>query len=141
MPKRAKDYAGLQKRKKKSTSRVEFIRGVWEAGTADGMEIPRIARVYAAGTTFDLFARIRLLAHVVRLQACWLYSERMDVERIINEIESLERLFVAPDKRPLNRSDLSAANRRHDEMLAHSPWFKLWQRYGVCCRQEPRCSD
>jgi hypothetical protein len=61
----------------------------------------------------------------------------MDVERIINEIESLERLFVAPDKRPLNTSDLTAANRRHDEMLAHSPWFKLWQRYGVCCRQEP----
>jgi hypothetical protein len=29
-----------------------------------------------------------------------------------------------------------AANRRHDEMLAHSPWFRLWQQYGVCCRYE-----
>jgi hypothetical protein len=29
-----------------------------------------------------------------------------------------------------------AANRRHDEMLAHSPWFRLWNRYGVCCRSE-----
>jgi hypothetical protein len=25
------------------------------------------------------------------------------------------------------QSDISAANRRHDEMLAHSPWFRLWQ--------------
>jgi hypothetical protein len=21
-------------------------------------------------------------------------------------------------------------------MLAHSPWFRLWQSYGVCCRSE-----
>jgi hypothetical protein len=38
--------------------------------------------------------------------------------------------------RPLSPSDISAANRRHDETLAHSPWFRLWQRYGVCCRTE-----
>jgi len=25
-------------------------------------------------------------------------------------------------------SDLAAANRRHDDMLEHSPWFRLWQR-------------
>jgi hypothetical protein len=42
-----------------------------------------------------------------------------------------------PDTRTLSPSDLAAANRRHDEMLAHSPWFRLWQRYGVCCRPEP----
>jgi hypothetical protein len=41
-----------------------------------------------------------------------------------------------PDTRPLGLNDLAAANRRHDEMLAHSPWFRLWQRYGVCCRTE-----
>jgi hypothetical protein len=46
-------------------------------------------------------------------------------------------MFEAPDTRPLSSSDLKAANRRHDEMLAHSPWFRLWQRYGVCCRTEP----
>jgi hypothetical protein len=28
------------------------------------------------------------------------------------------------------------ANRGHDEMLAQSPWFRLWQRYGICCRGE-----
>jgi hypothetical protein len=61
----------------------------------------------------------------------------MDVERIIDDIEQLQEMFEAPDIRPLSVSDISAANRRHDEMLAHSPWFQLWQRYGVCCRTEP----
>ena len=61
----------------------------------------------------------------------------MDVERTINEIEQLREMFEAPDIRPLSASDISAANRRHDEMLAHSPWFQLWQRYGVFCRTEP----
>jgi hypothetical protein len=60
----------------------------------------------------------------------------MDVERIIDDIKRLERIFEVPDMRPLSPSDISAANRRHDEMLAHSPWFRLWQRYGVCCRTE-----
>jgi hypothetical protein len=60
----------------------------------------------------------------------------MDVEQIISEIERLEDIFAVPDTRPLSPSDLSAANRRHDEMLAHSPWFRLWQHYGVCCRHE-----
>jgi hypothetical protein len=60
----------------------------------------------------------------------------MDVERIITEIEHLERIFAVPDTRPLGPNDISAANRRHDEMLAHSPWFKLWQQYGICCRSE-----
>jgi hypothetical protein len=60
----------------------------------------------------------------------------MDVERTINEIEQLREMFEAPDIRPLTASDISAANRRHDEKLAHSPWFQLWQRYGLCCRTE-----
>jgi len=60
----------------------------------------------------------------------------MDVERIIEDIEQLEEMFEAPDIRPLSASDVSAANRRHDEMLANSPWFKLWQHFGVCCRPE-----
>jgi hypothetical protein len=65
-----------------------------------------------------------------------LYCWRMDVERIIDDIEKLQEMFEAPDIRPLSASDISAANRRHDEMNAHSPWFRLWQRYGVCCRLE-----
>jgi hypothetical protein len=60
----------------------------------------------------------------------------MDVERIIDEIEQLQEMFEAPDIRPLSASDISAANRRHDEMLAQSPWFRLWQHFGVCCRPE-----
>jgi len=60
----------------------------------------------------------------------------MNVERIINEIEQLQEMFEAPDIRPLNASDISAANRRHDESLAYSPWFRLWQSYGVCCRSD-----
>jgi hypothetical protein len=62
--------------------------------------------------------------------------EGMDAEQANAEIEWLERIFAVPDSRPLSLSDLSAANRRHDEMHAHSPWFRLWQRYGVCCRPE-----
>jgi hypothetical protein len=60
----------------------------------------------------------------------------MDAEQTIAEIEQLERIFAAPDARPLSASDLSAANRRHDEQQASSPWFRLWRRYGVCCRSE-----
>jgi len=60
----------------------------------------------------------------------------MDTEQTIAEIECLEGIYAAPDTRPLNASDLMALNRRHDEMLAHSPWFQLWQRYGLCCRAE-----
>jgi hypothetical protein len=62
----------------------------------------------------------------------------MDVERIIDVIEQLQEMFEAPDIRPLSASDISAANRRHDETLARCPWFRLWQRYGVCSRPEPR---
>jgi hypothetical protein len=60
----------------------------------------------------------------------------MDIERTIDDIEQLEEMFEAADIRPLSASDLVAANRRHDEMLADSPWFRLWQRYGVCCRSD-----
>jgi hypothetical protein len=60
----------------------------------------------------------------------------MDAERTIAGIERLERIFAVPDTRPLSPSDLSAANRRHDKMLAHSPWFQLWRHFGVCCRAE-----
>jgi hypothetical protein len=59
----------------------------------------------------------------------------MDVERIIDDIEQLQEMFEAADIRPLSASDISAANRRHDDKLAYSPWFRLWQRYGVCCRE------
>jgi hypothetical protein len=44
----------------------------------------------------------------------------MDVERIIDDIEQLQEMFEALDIRPLSPSDISAANRRHDEMLAYS---------------------
>ena len=58
----------------------------------------------------------------------------MNIDRTIAEIEWLERIFAAPDTRPLSASDFWAVNRRHDDMLAHSPWFRLGQQYGVCCR-------
>jgi hypothetical protein len=55
---------------------------------------------------------------------------RMDVERIIDEIEQLQEIFEAPDIRPLTASDISAANRRHDEKLAHSPCFSCGKGTG-----------
>jgi hypothetical protein len=60
----------------------------------------------------------------------------MDIERIINDIEQLEEMFESPDIRPYREADIVAANRRHDEALASSPWFKLWKSYGVCCRSQ-----
>lgn len=69
-------------------------------------------------------------------KAGWLYCWQMDVERVIDEIRQLEEIFEAPDIRPFSASDISAANRRHDDTLAHSPWFRLWQDFGVCCRTE-----
>jgi hypothetical protein len=55
----------------------------------------------------------------------------MNVDRIIAEIEWLERLFGLPDPRPLGSNDFQAANQRHDQTYANNPWFRLWQRYGV----------
>jgi hypothetical protein len=60
----------------------------------------------------------------------------MDAEQTIAEIEQLQEMFEAPDIRPLSASDISAANQKHDEALACSPWFRLWQHYGLCCRSE-----
>jgi hypothetical protein len=61
----------------------------------------------------------------------------MDTEQTIAQIERLERIFAVPDTRPLSLNDLADANRRHDEKQVHSPWFRVWQRYGICCRTEP----
>jgi hypothetical protein len=60
----------------------------------------------------------------------------MQADETIAEIERLEKIFSLPDPRPLNTNDIAAANRRHDQQQANSPWFRLWQRYGVCCRAE-----
>jgi hypothetical protein len=61
----------------------------------------------------------------------------MDPEQTIAEIELLERMFARADTRPLSPSDIAAANRRHDRKLANSPWFRLWESYGICCRPAP----
>jgi hypothetical protein len=55
----------------------------------------------------------------------------MDPEKTIAEIEWLERIHALPDARPFSASDREAANRRHDESVANSPWFKLWRAYGL----------
>ncbi|PSH02710.1 MAG: hypothetical protein CXZ00_16085 [Acidobacteria bacterium] len=52
----------------------------------------------------------------------------MDVEKTIAEIELLEHILTLPDKRPLRMADWKAANRKHDEMYAGNPWFRLWKR-------------
>jgi len=55
-------------------------------------------------------------------------EKNMDAEHTIAEIEWLEHIFAVPDTRPMSASDLAAANQRHDEKNANSPWFRLWQR-------------
>lgn len=64
-------------------------------------------------------------------------NRSMDADRTIADIERLEQIFSLPDTRPLSPNDVAAANRRHDEALANSPWFRLWQSYGICCRSAP----
>jgi len=76
------------------------------------------------------------LGHLTRLRLVLDHSGGMDPEQTIADIELLERLFARADTRPLSPSDIAAANRRHDEKLAQSPWFKMWQRYCICCRNE-----
>jgi hypothetical protein len=49
----------------------------------------------------------------------------MDAEQSIAEIKWLERIFAVPDTRPLSAGDLAAANRRHDEQQASSPWSAM----------------
>jgi len=61
----------------------------------------------------------------------------MDIEQTIGDIERLERILEMPDTRQLTSSDVSAANQKHDAKLANSPWFRLWQTYGICCRSTP----
>ena len=60
----------------------------------------------------------------------------MDAENTIAEIEWLKRIFALPDTRPLSSSEREAVNRRHDDMYAANPWFRLWKRYGICTRTE-----
>ena len=55
----------------------------------------------------------------------------MDAEEIIVEITLLEHIFTLPDKRPLRMADWKAADRKHDEIYANNPWFRLWKRDGV----------
>ena len=63
-----------------------------------------------------------------------------DAEKTIAEIDWLERIFALPDTRRFSLADREAANRKHDEMYAANPWFRLWKRYGVCTRTESHSS-
>ncbi len=64
----------------------------------------------------------------------------MDVEKTITDVEWLERIFALPDTRRPRLADREATNRKHDDMHAANPWFRLWKRYGVCTRTEPDSS-
>jgi hypothetical protein len=55
----------------------------------------------------------------------------MDAGNTIAEIKLLEHIFGLPDKRPLQMADWKAANRKHDEMYASNPWFRLLKRDDV----------
>jgi hypothetical protein len=57
----------------------------------------------------------------------------VDAEKIIFDIEWLERIAALPDTRPPQASDRFATNQHHDEINAQNPWFRLWQRYGIPC--------
>jgi hypothetical protein len=58
-------------------------------------------------------------------------STCVDAEKTIADIELLERILALPDSRPLGPADREAANRRHDEMIARNPWFRVWQQFGL----------
>ncbi len=56
-------------------------------------------------------------------------SGLMDAEKVIAEIETLERIFAMPDSRPLQPTDIAALNQQHDAKLSSNPWFQLWYTY------------
>ena len=45
----------------------------------------------------------------------------MDAGKTITEIK-------LPEQKPLRMADWEAANLKHDETWANSPWFRLWKR-------------
>ena len=55
----------------------------------------------------------------------------MDVNKTIEEIELLERIYALPDARRLQLTDREAAKQKHDQMYAENAWFRLCKRYGV----------
>jgi len=55
----------------------------------------------------------------------------MDAEKTIADIELLERIHALPDTRPFSLADREAANRRHDQLCASNPWFRVWQQFGL----------
>src|ERR1035438_711688 len=55
----------------------------------------------------------------------------MDAEQSIAEIEWLERILTVPDTRPLSAGDLSAANRRHDDMHQNRAPLELFELCGL----------
>jgi hypothetical protein len=65
----------------------------------------------------------------------------MDAEQTISEIECLEGIYAAPDTRPLSPSDLAAANRRHDQTLAHSRGFGFGSGMASVAEPSPQCFD
>jgi len=54
----------------------------------------------------------------------------MDAERIISDIEALERMLALPNPRPPGPGQLTFVNQIHDEKMARNPWFQLWKTYG-----------
>jgi hypothetical protein len=56
--------------------------------------------------------------------------------RAAYDIERLERIFRDAGHRPA-QTVAPAAQRRHDERLANSPWFKLWQHLHRCRPEAP----
>lgn len=63
-------------------------------------------------------------------RACVKYCDA----RMLNasyQIEQPQEMFEAPDIRPLSASDISAANRRHDERLALARGFSFGS--GMAC--------
>ena len=61
----------------------------------------------------------------------------MDAEQTIAEIEWLEHIFAVPDTRPMSPSDLSAANRRHDDMRAYCLGFGFGSGMEFAAALEP----
>ena len=81
-----------------------------------------------AAQSLILHANQRALYELKRIIST---NTHMDAERTIADIEWLERLITLPDVRPMSVSDREAANRRHDQMCASNPWFKVWQQFGL----------
>src|SRR5437879_13179204 len=81
---------------------------------------------------FQASSRFRLTAPRLLLDDCDAWTLNASLRRLSSYRKCSKRRILGHSAQATSLLRIG----RHDEMLAHSPWFRLWQRYGICSRPE-----